>query len=139
MLVRKLINDGIMKSYYDSSNILVSEYDQSTKNLIVIFKNGGKYEYKDVSISDYTRFELADSQGKVLNSHIKQYPFEALGKVDISKINEEIDDFKLNDKIDLQKSFISLASQLIDSWENDSKFNDNIAKLLSDKLRKYYE
>jgi len=43
-----------------------------------------------VPLTDYTRFEMADSQGKVLNTHIKKYSFEALGKIDAEIISEEV-------------------------------------------------
>jgi len=91
MILKRTVNEGVVKGLYDSTNILASEYDQTTNNLIVIFKNGGKYRYSDVGIKDFTRFELADSQGKVLNSHIKNsYGYEALGKIDTKEIIESV-------------------------------------------------
>ena len=91
MILKRTVNEGVVKGLYDSTNILASEYDQTTNNLTVIFKNGGKYKYNDVGIKDFTRFELADSQGKVLNTHIKNnYAFEALGKIDTKEIIETV-------------------------------------------------
>ncbi len=91
MILKRTVNEGVIKGLYDSTNILASEYDQTTNNLVVIFKNGGKYRYSEVALKDFTRFELADSQGKVLNSHIKnKYGFEALGKIDTKVIIESV-------------------------------------------------
>lgn len=91
MILKRTVNEGVVKGLYDSTNILASEYDQTTNNLTVVFKNGGKYKYNGVIMKDFTRFELADSQGKVLNTHIKNnYEFEALGKIDTKDILESV-------------------------------------------------
>jgi len=91
MILKRTVNEGVVKGLYDSTNILASEYDQTTNNLTVVFKNGGKYKYNGVIMKDFTRFELADSQGKILNTHIKNnYEFEALGKIDTKDILESV-------------------------------------------------
>jgi hypothetical protein len=91
MILKRTVNEGVVNGLYDSTNILASAYDQTTNNLTVTFKNGGKYKYNGVIMKDFTRFELADSQGKVLNSHIKNnYEFEALGKIDTKDILENV-------------------------------------------------
>tara|TARA_R110000851_G_scaffold196444_2_gene347353 strand:- start:5787 stop:6218 length:432 start_codon:yes stop_codon:yes gene_type:complete len=91
MILKRTVNEGVVNGLYDSTNILASAYDQTTNNLTVTFKNGGKYKYNGVIMKDFTRFELADSQGKVLNSHIKNnYEFEALGKIDTKDILESV-------------------------------------------------
>ena len=90
MILKREVKDGIVKGIYESSNILASEYDQKTNDLTVVFNYGGKYKYTNVSKTDYTRFEMADSQGKVLNSHIKSYSYTNLGKVDVQPIKEEV-------------------------------------------------
>jgi hypothetical protein len=75
MLLKKQENDNVTKAIYASSNVCASTYDRTTKNLTIIFNNGGQYRYTNVSETDYTRFELADSQGVIINSHIKKYAF----------------------------------------------------------------
>lgn len=91
MIISRTTNGDIIKGYYDSSNILVSEYDKPKELLTVTFAYGGKYTYNNVSFTDFTRFEGDDSQGKILNSHIKpKYSFTNLGKVDVKVIKEEI-------------------------------------------------
>jgi len=86
MLVHKKSVGEATKALYNSSNILASTYDPTKQILEVIFKQGTKYAYKDVDKAAYMRFETADSQGKVLNSHIKKYSFEKLENVEPSGI-----------------------------------------------------
>jgi hypothetical protein len=63
----------------ESSNITKTEYDTETKELIIEFKNGLKYEYKDVPHQVYTKFRVAPSQGKFFSSDIaKKYSYKKL-------------------------------------------------------------
>lgn len=55
----------------DSSNIDSLHYDHEKKSLIVQFKNGGSYEYLDVSPDKYKELEEAESIGAHLHKHIK--------------------------------------------------------------------
>jgi hypothetical protein len=137
MLIKKKVDGDIVRSHYKSSNLLVSEYDQTNKDLTITFKNGGQYKYIDVSPTDYMRFELADSQGKVLNSKIKpNYKFENLGKVDVSLMIEEINKVDNEEKKEYQSVVISAMKGMIQDWDdNDEEFSD--AKL--DKVVKFIE
>lgn len=102
MLLKRQEQNEKIKSIYTSSNICASIYDKQTKNLTLIFNNGGQYEYTAVSETDYTRFEMADSQGVVFNSHIKKYPTAKLDKVDTKEILNEVNTLKTaEDKIKL--------------------------------------
>jgi hypothetical protein len=56
----------------DSSNIVRTEYDTETRKMIAEFKNGSKYEYEDVPHNIYTRFRMAESQGKYFNVEISK-------------------------------------------------------------------
>lgn len=94
MLLKKQEKDNVIKAIFSSSNICASTYDRTSKNLTIIFNNGGQYRYPNVSETDYTRFELADSQGVVFNSHIKKYDFEKLDNIDASSILTEITELK---------------------------------------------
>jgi hypothetical protein len=94
MLLKKQEKDNVTKAIYASSNICASTYDRTTKNLTIIFNKGTQYKYPNVSETDYTRFELADSQGVVFNSHIKKYDFEKLDSVDPSSILIEVTELK---------------------------------------------
>jgi hypothetical protein len=98
MLLKKQEKDNVTKAIYASSNICASAYDRTSKNLTIIFNHGGQYRYLNVSETDYTRFELSDSQGAVLNSHIKKHDFEKLDKIDPSLILLEVTELKEADK-----------------------------------------
>jgi hypothetical protein len=98
MILKKQQKDNLVKAIYASSNICASTYDTKTKDLVIIFNNGGQYKYPNVSETDYTRFEIADSQGVVFNSHIKKYDFQKLDKVDTAAIIKEVNELKDADK-----------------------------------------
>ena len=69
----KIINE--MKS----SNLKKTEYDTETKLLLTEFNNGQKYEYQNVPHQIYTKFRMAESQGKFFMSEIaKKYTFKKL-------------------------------------------------------------
>jgi len=62
-----------------SSNIKKTEYDTETKKLVVEFNNGFKYEYEDVPHQSYTKFRMAESQGKYFTTDIsKAYKYKKL-------------------------------------------------------------
>ena len=54
-----------------SSNITGINYNEKSKTLTVVFKNGTKYFYFDVPWSIYEELMGADSIGKFFHSHIK--------------------------------------------------------------------
>jgi hypothetical protein len=55
-----------------SSNIKKTEYDLETKKMLVEFNNGSKYEYDEVPHSIYTKFRMAESQGKFFTTDISK-------------------------------------------------------------------
>jgi hypothetical protein len=92
MILKKQEKNGKVKAMYSSSNICASVYDTASGDLTLIFNNGGQYQYAGVPKTDYMRFEMADSQGSVMNTHIKKYPFTKLDKVDTTEILKEVQD-----------------------------------------------
>ena len=54
----------------ESSNLVKTEYDTETKNLLVTFNNGALYEYQEVPHQLYTQFRMSESQGKFFSSKI---------------------------------------------------------------------
>jgi hypothetical protein len=98
MILKRQEKDNIIKALYDSSNVLASTYDTSSNDLTLIFKSGTQYKYNGVSKSDYMRFEIAESQGKVFNTHIKKYSFEKLENIDASRILLEADKLKVDEE-----------------------------------------
>lgn len=97
MILKKQEKDNKVKAIYSSSNICASTYDKTKKTLTIIFNHGGQYQYDNVSGSDYMRFEIADSQGKVLNSHIKSHTTTKLDAVDTKTILAEVTNIKAAD------------------------------------------
>jgi len=97
MVLKRKEENNIIKAMYDSSNILASIYNKDNSDLTLIFNKGTQYKYPNVTITDYTRFELAESQGKVFNTHIKQYAFEKLEIIDPSTIITEIQTMKVDE------------------------------------------
>lgn len=67
MLLEK---DGIT-CYYDSSNILVSQYDKDRQELYLTFNSGGLYKYENINESLNLEFENSESQGKFFIDNIK--------------------------------------------------------------------
>ena len=90
MILKKHESSDVIKVMYDSSTIAASTYNKETSDLTIIFSKGGQYKYPGVLATDYVLFESAESQGKVLNTNIKKYPFEKLADVDTSIILNEI-------------------------------------------------
>lgn len=140
MLIKKNVEGDITKNYYESSNLMVSEYNKMTKDLLITFKYGGKYKYDNVSLKDYTRFELADSQGKVLNSHIKpNYSFENMGMMDVKLIKEELANITKEILMGHQDSIISAMKVMVENWENGEVFNDPKLDKITDLIKLYKE
>ena len=61
----KLINVTI-----ESSNLLSASYNTEDGTLTTTFKSGVVYEYYKVPWEKFTKFRLAESQGKLFNSDI---------------------------------------------------------------------
>lgn len=113
MVLKRQEKNEKIKAIYSSSNICASTYDKETQALVIIFNNGGQYLYEGVSPTDYTRFEIADSQGVVFNSHIKKYPFQKLDKVNVVEILTEVENLKdSEDKIKVKHSLNALIDSM---------------------------
>lgn len=70
------------RSEYNSSTVKAAAYDVEHKTLTVHF-NHASYLYKDVKLTDWNLFNMADSQGKALNEFIKpNYEFEKINSED---------------------------------------------------------
>jgi len=73
MAVKKEIIDGTrIINEIESTNIVKTEYDTATKKMITEFKNGARYEYEDVPHNVYTKFRMAESQGKYFTTDISK-------------------------------------------------------------------
>jgi hypothetical protein len=145
MLLKKQTEDGIISALYASSSILASIYDTANGNLTITFKVGSQYQYANVSEADYVRFEIDDSQGIILNTHIKKYPFLRLANTDVKLLTEEISELKaVNDKakadakkfmiVDALKYSLSLTHGIpagLTQDDVDTMFKDSLLMLQS--------
>ena len=76
-IIKEEINGTKIKNLIKSSNIKSTEYDTESKYLVVEFNNGAKYNYNNVPHQVYTKFRLAESQGKFFTTDIaKQYSYK---------------------------------------------------------------
>ncbi len=137
MILKRIEKDNVIKSMYSSSNILASIYDKGTNELTLIFNKGGQYKYPNVKSSDYTRFELAESQGAVFNTHIKSYGFEKLPNINTDNIIKEIEDIKNADKkalVDAKKEDVIRRIAILG---DDSTFTETNLKSLQTSINNY--
>lgn len=138
MLLKRTQNENLVESTYDSSNILSSKYDKETKRLTITFKRGVQYTYMDVSASDYLRFETAESQGAILNSHIKSHSFEKGEVVDAKIIQEEIEKLKLEELMAKKQSIIDDMEAITYEFNVNEVFNQSDLTKLINKINNYF-
>lgn len=93
MLVKRNVKGTVIECLFSSSNVLSSKYDTSNQELTVVFNAGTQYKYNGVRMTDYSRFELSDSQGKELNGRIKGYPSTKLENVNTTELVREIHEY----------------------------------------------
>ena len=141
MLLKTQEKDNKTKSIYASSNICASVYDKTTSALTIFFNNGGQYLYEGVSNTDYTRFEMADSQGAVFNSHIKKYPFQKLDKVDVKDILVEVNQIKgAEDKAKIDYAIKVIVDQMkavITNYDTTSDVESGLLSKAKDAIAAY--
>jgi len=78
-ITRETIEGTKILNEVKSSNLLRTQYDTSTKEMIVEFTNGTKYQYEEVPHEIYTRFRMSESQGKFFSSEIsKKFKYKKL-------------------------------------------------------------
>ena len=141
MILKRVEKENEVKCLIESSNILASTYNKGTRDLTLTFKNGTQYKYIGVKNTDYTRFELAESQGKVFNSHIKSYTFAKIGTVDIDLIQESIDLVKVDNKVGMENHIQTFMKNFLARCdENNGRFPDNIDQIFDElniEIEKY--
>lgn len=76
-ILKEEINGTKITNEISSSNLKKTEYDTESKNLVVEFNNGTKYEYSEVPHQIYTQFRMSESQGKFFSTKIaKTYKYK---------------------------------------------------------------
>ena len=78
-ITRETIEGSKILNEIKSSNIVRSQYDTETKEMIVEFVSGTKYQYDEIPHQTYTKFRMAESQGKFFSSEIaKKFKYKKL-------------------------------------------------------------
>ena len=131
------------KAWYDSTMFCFTKAtehpDANLVDLVVTFKNGWTYKYKDVRLEDYvlliSGFEQS-SHGKTLNKVIKpKYEFERLDNVKTDDIWEEYyklraeEDQKQND---ISKTYFISGHRDITDEEFEFKYQEALNNIVSE-------
>tara|TARA_R110002050_G_scaffold79261_11_gene169406 strand:- start:12609 stop:13037 length:429 start_codon:yes stop_codon:yes gene_type:complete len=137
MILERVEKDGLVKGVYDSSNVIASSYDKSSKELKVIFKGGNTYIYEGVTDSDFMRFETAESQGKVLNSNIKSYNFTKGDKVDADAIVNRIKKLKIEELVKFETGMGEFMVKCNDDFLTNGSFDLKMINQLEHMITSY--
>jgi len=135
MLKKRVEIGGKVKCIYRSSNILASTYTKESSELVIIFNNGGTYLYNDVKDNEYMRFEIAESQGSVFNSHIKTKSFEKKDKIDVNNIIEELEKVELIESVKIKEELISSMNSLSVIFETTGEVDRQLLKDVETNIR----
>jgi len=127
MIIQRTEKDGIINVVYKSSNVMLSEYNKGTKDLNITFAGGGVYSYHHVPLKDYTTFELGDSQGKLLNTLIKKFPFDKIGTVTPDSVKT-----KINEAIEAEKESFRVRLVEIAKLIGENGLSDDLLKQFDD-------
>ena len=76
-ILSEKIEGKLIEFKIQSSNIKSSTYNTEDKTLLIEFNNNSLYQYNEVPWEVFTKFRMAESQGKYFNSDIsKKYKYE---------------------------------------------------------------
>jgi len=137
MLLNKTEKDGVTSAHYDSSNILASKWNG--KDLTVFFKHGASYTYNDVTKTDYARFELAESQGAVLNAKIKAYSFTKNDAVNADDILKEMEDIKAANLVKFEEGMVEQMRLISSAYEANPRLSKVSLEQLTNMIIKHSE
>jgi len=146
MILKKQEKNGKIKAMYSSSTVCASVFDTATRDLTVIFNNGGQYKYPSVELTDYTRFETSDSNGSTFNTYIKKKytNFEKLDKLDentIQAILKEINELKTaEEKVSTDgatKSMMEIMATMVANYVSTGKVDNDTLRKLEGKMAAY--
>ena len=76
-IITEKIDGKMIEVTISSSNIKSSKFNTEDETLLMEFNNGSIYEYEKVPWEIFTKFRMAESQGKYFNSNIsKAYKYK---------------------------------------------------------------
>lgn len=78
-IVSEKIEGKIIEVLIESSNLKSAKYNTEAENLTIVFNNGSVYEYTNVPWTQFTKFRMAESQGKFFNTEIsRKYDYKRI-------------------------------------------------------------
>jgi hypothetical protein len=78
-IISETINGKMIDVIINSSNLKSASFNTESEDLTVTFNNGAIYEYNKVPWVKFTKFRLAESQGKYFNENIaRSYKFKKI-------------------------------------------------------------
>jgi hypothetical protein len=79
-ILSESIKGNLIEVTINSSNLKSATYNTENEDLVITFNNGAIYEYNKVPWNKFTKFRLAESQGKYFNENIgKVYKYKKIG------------------------------------------------------------
>jgi hypothetical protein len=139
MILTRVEKEKSVDCLFDSSNIIASSYNNESRDLTITFKRGAQYVYKNVNARDYLRFETADSQGKVLNTHIKSYEYSKLPDVNTEILINEINIAKEKGMSEEETTLLENMGKFIEYHENKSEINLELLDRLDAMIKGFLE
>ncbi len=137
MIVKRVEKDNVVKAIYKSSNVLASKYDKSSNELTITFNRGSVYTYSGVPLKDYTRFEIAESQGKILNGTIKKYDFTKGEDVDPTAIIAEVEKYQADELKELEAGIIKAMDASIKHYAKKEEMDMSTLTRVQYLISKY--
>jgi hypothetical protein len=78
-IISETINGKLIEVLINSSNLKSASFNTESEDLTVTFNNGAIYEYNKVPWNKFTKFRMAESQGKYFNENIaRSYKFKKI-------------------------------------------------------------
>jgi hypothetical protein len=69
-IISERIDGKLIEVTIQSANLKLASYNTETEDLTVTFNNGTIYEYNKIPWTKFTKFRMAESQGKFFSEHI---------------------------------------------------------------------
>jgi hypothetical protein len=88
MIISEKIHGKTIHVHIESSNLKEAIYETDVKKLTLVFNSNRKYEYSEVPWEIFTKFRMAESQGKFFNTDInKKFSYKEVKEDDTTEGN----------------------------------------------------
>lgn len=89
-IVKKENIDNKVRCLLNSSNLLETIYDPENKEILITFRGGRVYRYKNVNTKLYELFENSESHGSTFHKLFKSLPTTRLNDIDTTTLLSEL-------------------------------------------------